>query len=58
MRRIVDARSNTPKYLKVNVEGYSLSSELRISNISFGGNYSSYCREVFCVSGNEVRVVF
>jgi len=36
MRRIVDARSNAPKYLKVNIESYSLSSELRISNISLG----------------------
>ncbi|MCI7358088.1 MAG: hypothetical protein MSK40_10370 [Parabacteroides sp.] len=36
MRRIVDARSNTSKYLKVNIESYSLSSELRISNISLG----------------------
>ena len=58
MSSIVVARGNALKYLKVNIESYSLSSELRISSISLGGNYSSYCREVFCVSGNEVRVVF
>ncbi len=32
----------------------------RVENLQHlvGGNYSSYCRKVFCVSGNEVWVVF